>query len=266
MKELHRHVSKADIESRPHLWEFRSGYIRSMRPSKVEEILDKWLEHKSDDDTLGNDIFHDNFLGSICQGDRMVRLFLDRGANPDTFIVYEKGRNATTALGIAMWRTLDEDCGSKAIPTVRLLLERGANLNIVIGAPIHGLLCGQEFTPLHSAATRNQLELVHLLLQKGAAVNFTIKGRPQAKFTEIRGTTVFCTARLRQSNTTKIVRLLLKHGASVNDKFGEEQETALHMEPRGWECPRRYPFFWNTAPTPTFEMWKVKSLSIRFIP
>jgi len=96
------------------------------------------------------------------------------------------------------------------IKSVKLLLEYGANPNVIDG---YG-----EYSPLSAASMRNQIETVKLLLDYGADVNYRYNKSETALTVATKGCKHF-----------KIVQLLLEHGADpkIKDEFGHDTISGL---------------------------------------
>jgi ankyrin repeat protein/predicted negative regulator of RcsB-dependent stress response len=91
---------------------------------------------------------------------------------------------------------------------VRLLLEKGANVNARIGI--------MQAPPLYYAAKNGNTEITMLLLQKGAAVN----GRSDSGQTAL-----FAAA---GEGKTGMVKLLIEKGADINARDGNYEQTPMH--------------------------------------
>jgi len=129
-----------------------------------------------------------------CAGDAAkVRLLLSKGAKVDA-----RSKLGRTPLLIAA--TYDG-----ATEAARLLIEKGADVN---ARDESGM------SVLEQAAGSNHIELVRLLLAKGAAVNTADGG----------GFTPLMSAAGNGDRNAAMVKLLLEHGATVNDKSGDTAE------------------------------------------
>lgn len=83
--------------------------------------------------------------------------------------------------------------------SIKLFLDSGMDINIV----------NKETTALIEAARNDHIDIVKLLLERGANVNLGKDGK---------GTALYWTVRDSYSKTKEIVALLLEHGADVNAK------------------------------------------------
>jgi ankyrin repeat protein len=104
---------------------------------------------------------------------------------------------------------------------VKVLLEHGVNINSQASL-------GRSVNPLEQAAREGRLDIVRILIEKGADVNLTGGAR---RFTPLHSAVSFACFRDHQppENVIKpIVRLLLDHGANPNAK-DEDQSTPLHL-------------------------------------
>jgi len=90
-------------------------------------------------------------LASFFGREPVVRLLLERGARVDT----------PSSNGMKVM-PLHSAAASRSVPIARLLLDRGAPVNARQGDGEHG------FTPLMEAAYNGQLEMVDLLVTRGA--------------------------------------------------------------------------------------------------
>jgi len=87
----------------------------------------------------------------------MIELLLAKRANLEA-----RDREGYTALFYAAGNTKDEDATSRTLPAARILIEHGARVNAQ---------ADDGSTPLMWAARKGELEIVRLLLSKGASVN-----------------------------------------------------------------------------------------------
>jgi ankyrin repeat protein len=104
---------------------------------------------------------------------------------------------------------------------VKVLLEHGVNINAQASL-------GRSVNPLEQAAREGKLEIVRILLEKGADVNLTGGAR---RFTPLHSAVCFAGYRNNQEPKdviVPIVRLLLDHGANPNAK-DEDLSTPLHL-------------------------------------
>lgn len=93
-----------------------------------------------------------------------------------------------------MHAILDSDADAA---TVRLLIERGAEVNVVDGA--------QKWTPLHFAARDGSAEIVEVLLDAGALVDAV----------NVFGNTPLWENIMAPTRDTKTIQTLLQHGANA---------------------------------------------------
>jgi len=130
-----------------------------------------------------------------CAGDAAkVRLLLSKGAKADA-----RSKLGRTPLLIAA-------AYDGATEAARLLIEKGADVNA------HD---ESGTSVLEQAAGSNHIELVRLLLAKGAKVNAADEG----------GFTPLMAAAANGDRNAAMVKLLLEHGATVNDKSSDTAET-----------------------------------------
>lgn len=127
----------------------------------------------------------------------LVRLALDKGANA----------NAATTEGSCFYTPLLWAVQGESEEVVKLLLERGAQINL--GVP--------NFTALHLATEKDDEEMIKLLLEHGA----------NTELREDMGLTPLLIARGKRA-----VRLLLDHGANIDARHVGPVNggmTALHL-------------------------------------
>ena len=124
----------------------------------------------------------------------LIVKLLDLGANP----------NAVTGIT----SPLIEACRSGKEPIVRLLLDRGANVDLRIN---------DRSTPLCEACQLGYIEIVDLLLQRGANPNKTVVEGGWPHMTEITPLGLAC-----ERGHLEIVKLLLRYGADPNNDMGPE--------------------------------------------
>ena len=119
------------------------------------------------------------------------------------------------------WTPLHFAAQNGHLEVVRLLLERGANVN---AQNTDELWWRERRTPLHFAAQNGHLDVVRLLLERGANVNAETSG--------VAGWTPLHFA--AQNGHLEVVRVLLERGANVNAQttlFWEDADarrTPLH--------------------------------------
>lgn len=137
-------------------------------------------------------------------------LLLDRGASVDHKDIAEM--NVLTA---ACNRLDFKASGSDAMRIVRMLVERGAKVNMT--PPPAGKSEDTSSGPLHSATSNGKttVELLQFLISKGANVNQPMRSIEKS----LDGVTPLMNASMLNSN--EIVEYLLKNGADVNARSAQ---------------------------------------------
>jgi ankyrin repeat protein len=135
-----------------------------------------------------------------------LRILLEHGGSPDSKTIIQESSSQASALMIAA-QMGHMDC-------VKLLLERGANVNLTTE---HG-------NALAFAAFTDRKEIARLLLDRGADVNVT--GRRIVSFRNDTGFTPLMYACLSERNDSTLVKWLIERGADLNVK-ASSGETAL---------------------------------------
>ena len=137
-------------------------------------------------------------------------LLLDRGASVDHKDIADM--NILTA---ACNRLDFKTQGSQAMRIVRMLVERGAKVNMTPSQA--GKSEETSSGPLHSAASNSKatVELLQFLISKGANVNQTMRSIEKS----LDGVTPLMNASMLNSN--EIVEYLLKNGADVNARSAQ---------------------------------------------
>jgi len=132
-----------------------------------------------------SDIPEKDVLKSISNGQtEMLKSYLDAGGAIDA--LYDDGK--TTLLNYAV--------REQNMKAVRLLIERGADINLGIKGK----------TPLINAVIKNDIRILHFLLNSGADMNVTVN----------KGNTALILA--SKSGRLDCVRMLVEHGADVEYK------------------------------------------------
>ena len=137
-----------------------------------------------------------------------VRYLLNCGADPNK----PSSSFKRLALGAAVEHRVHEDDHAKRLATVRLLIERGAEIDALSGI--------YQYTPLVYAAQQGDLELMELLLDSGADVNFKTPGG----LTPLLAAVDFPPQNPTEGGgrSLRAVRLLVECGADVNfEQAGE---------------------------------------------
>jgi hypothetical protein len=160
-----------------------------------------------------------------------VRALLDKGISPDA-----KWRYGMTALFPA--------CDRGHLEVVKLLLERGANVNV------RDSFYGQ--TPFQSALGKGHVEIVRLLFAKGAGnagdVLYTAVGRGNADIAQMalgRGgipaeTMTGALLRAKRASRTELVNLLRAAGAQPPSWNLDEPSLAIYAGTFGEQNPVRF--------------------------
>ena len=123
-----------------------------------------------------------------------VSALLAAGADPN-----QKNRFGNSALTLAI--------GTGSLEIVTALVDAGADLKAT----------GKKDHPLHDAASADQVDIVKLLLARGADVD----ARDAAGRTPLRAVSPF-------ANRVEVIKVLLEAGADPSAQDGDQEETALH--------------------------------------
>ena len=118
------------------------------------------------------------------------------------------GKNSQETLNDALWELCDARPTPDTLKIAQLLLDSGAQVNSQAGF--------YNTTPLHGAAQNGSLELVKLLVSKGAKVNAVSKelSRPLAKAV--------------QADNLEIAKFLLEHGTDKTINHSDDEfQTAI---------------------------------------
>jgi ankyrin repeat protein len=115
------------------------------KTSRLEALLD---EDPALVDAYAADGFFPLGLAAFFGQEEVVRLLLERGANPNV--------SARNAMKVA---AIHAASAAGSLPIARLLIEAGADVNAVQQA---------GFTPLHAAAMAGRVDLAKLFLERGA--------------------------------------------------------------------------------------------------
>lgn len=150
------------------------------------------------------------------------------------------GKNSQETLNDALWALCDARPKPDTLKIAQRLLEYGAQVNSQAGF--------YNTTPLHGAAEKGPLELVKLLVSKGAKVNAVDKelSRPLAKAVQADNLEIaqfllehgadktinhsddeFQTA-IFKARSAKMAQLLIANGANVSDRDKKGQSVLLH--------------------------------------
>ena len=148
-------------------------------------------------------------LIAVWRGNAMiVELLLEKGAElhpSGEFLLH------IACCGDAGWKTAGEDGDTKSaelkLPTIRLLLQHGVNVNAI---------CDKGDTTLYRACVNQQLEVVQVLLEAGADVNLASKSHY-----------IYPLSAACEAGNAELVNLLVKAGADVNCRNNND-ETCLH--------------------------------------
>ena len=152
----------------------------------------------------------------------------------------QTGKNSQGTLNDALWALCDARPKPDTLKIAQLLLDSGAQVNSQAGF--------YNTTPLHGAAQNGSLELVKLLVSKGAKVNAVDKyfSRPLAKAVQAdnleiakfllehgadktinHSDTEFQTA-IFKAQSAKMAQLLIANGANVSESDKKGQSVLLH--------------------------------------
>jgi len=176
MPRLNAAMAKFDLDPEPP--EFYSAILDL---ALAHDIPDAWQELMCDIDTKSGDMIkvavshgHDFVLQELFQqGD--INSFIRNGTLAESFeAALRTGENSIAVVLLQQLR-LDAKFPTSAsalhlaawygsIPSVKLLLEMGADVN---------LRCDRLGTPLYAASYNNQIQIVSLLLEKGASVDIS---------------------------------------------------------------------------------------------
>jgi ankyrin repeat protein len=179
---------------------------------RVSELLDELGPIKAKE----KQYFHRAFwIACVKCHLRIAQLFLEKGADPDTYYISGSGSSSVLHLAVAAAMLNHRDPAS-GVALARLLLDHGANSNPGRNST------GQ--TPLTLATYHKNRDLVELLLNRGAQVDdrFTSKKWCPGE------TPLFMTSACSGTNAIEIAKLLLHHGAKLNVTCGFWSETPLH--------------------------------------
>jgi RNA polymerase sigma factor (sigma-70 family) len=197
----------------------RSGDAR-----RVKELLDENPRLLAARDPMGNTAL----VVSINSGhNELARLLLDAGVRPDYFEAAAIGDTPLVSTFLAQRPVLLDSLSPEGftalglaahfghVETLRFLIEKGADINMVSKHPI-------GVTPLHAALFGGKTETAMLLIESGAEVNTQRggKGWPRAGWTALHYSAGL--------GFLELIEPLLARGADINIR-DDEGETALRV-------------------------------------
>ena len=185
------------------------SYGKYRSPEDGVRIAQLLLEHNADVNTRRNNRQTPLHIASYFGIVEMVRLLLDRGADPEADADGDMGSKPLHFVSHGKYRSKED-----GVHVAQLLLERGADVN----TRRH-----DHRTPLHVASYSGNVEIVYLLLDHGADPEANAEGdigeKPLHKVSHGKYRS--------QEDGVCVARLLLGHGADVNTRRNDHQ-TPLH--------------------------------------
>uniref|UniRef100_A0A4W3H8M1 Ankyrin 1, erythrocytic a n=1 Tax=Callorhinchus milii TaxID=7868 RepID=A0A4W3H8M1_CALMI len=191
-----------------------TSFLRAARSGNLDKLLDQ-LKEGADINTCNQNGLNGLHLASKEGHVKLVSELLHNGIILET---------VTKVRFTPLYMAAQEN----HLEVVKFLLENGGNQNVatevstegVCNSPCNPLFLSQTgFTPLHIAAHYEKLNVAHMLLTRGADINFTPKN----------GITALHIAARR--GNTMMVRLLLDRGAQIDARTKDEL-TPLHCAAR----------------------------------
>jgi ankyrin repeat protein len=134
------------------------------------------------------------------------------GVEPAVKLLLEKGADVNTADGSSL-TPLHWASGNGHFEAVKLLIEKGADVNAANGS---------RWTPLHCVSKNGHSEVVKLLLEKGANVNAT----DGSSWTPLHHAS--------KNGYIEVAKLLLEKGANVNAADGSSSTPLHHASNNGY--------------------------------
>ena len=186
------------------------SYGKYRSPEDGVRIAQLLLEHNADVNTRRNNRQTPLHIASYFGIVEMVRLLLDRGADPEADADGDMGSKPLHFVSHGKYRSKED-----GVHVAQLLLERGADVNT---------RRNDHATPLHVASYFGNVEIVRLLLDHGADPGANADGGMRSKPLH----SVSCGEYRSQEDGVRVAQLLLERGADVNARRNDHR-TPLHV-------------------------------------